>query len=246
MATTNKTKKSVKKVSETGPKTKTVSLDAVVYDQKGVAGETIKLPENVFGVKWNGDMVHQVVTSILGNKRAGTADTKDRGEVRGGGIKPWKQKGTGRSRHGSSRSPIWVGGGTTHGPITDKNYKRKINKKMRNKALATVLSEKWKSGQVLFVSNLKIGSKTKEGASVINALKSISGFEKIGVNKRKNTALIFPQVDEVSLRPFGNIPAVRLESVLDINPAQILNYKYIIIVDPEVSLSALTKRVNSK
>ena len=84
-------------------------ISAKIFNQKGVEAETIDLPEKVFGAKWRSDLVHQVVEGMRSNKRAGTADTKDRGEVRGGGRKPWKQKGTGRARHGSSRSPICVG-----------------------------------------------------------------------------------------------------------------------------------------
>ncbi|KKR74732.1 MAG: 50S ribosomal protein L4 [Candidatus Nomurabacteria bacterium GW2011_GWA1_40_8] len=97
-----------------------------IYDKNGVEAGSIELPAKVFAAKWRSDLVHQVVEGMRSNKRAGTADTKDRGEVRGGGRKPWKQKGTGRARHGSSRSPIWVGGGVTHGPLAEKNYKRKI------------------------------------------------------------------------------------------------------------------------
>src|SRR6267154_837580 len=109
-------------------------MENTIYTKKGEKGGSIKLPEKVFGAAWNGDLVHQVVHAITANTRAGTADIKGRDEVRGGGKKPWKQKGTGRARHGSSRSPIWKGGGVTHGPLAEKNYKRKISKKMRAQA----------------------------------------------------------------------------------------------------------------
>ena len=108
-------------------------MEAKIYNQKGDSTETIKLPKKYLLAKWRADLVHQVVYSMRSNKRAGTADTKDRGEVRGGGKKPWKQKGTGRARHGSSRSPIWVGGGVTHGPLSAKNYKKKISKRCAHK-----------------------------------------------------------------------------------------------------------------
>ena len=131
-------------------------MEAKIYNQKGKDAGTIELPEKVFGAKWRADLVHQVVESMRSNKRAGTADTKDRGEVRGGGRKPWKQKGTGRARHGSSRSPIWVGGGVTHGPLAEKNYKRKISKSMRAQALFSVLSKKLKDGEIIFIDSLAV------------------------------------------------------------------------------------------
>ena len=118
-------------------------MNAKVYNQSGKEAGEIKLPEAVFGLPWNVSaerLVHQVTVSMMGNQRIPIAHTKTRGEVSGSGIKPWRQKGTGRARHGSRRSPIWVGGGVSGGPRNDKNFSRKINKKMKTKALFTVLS----------------------------------------------------------------------------------------------------------
>ncbi len=117
-------------------------MESKIYNTSGKSVGNIKLPEGIFGLKWNADLVHEVVRLMNSNSRTAIAHTKTRGEVRGGGKKPWKQKGTGRARHGSSRSPIWVGGGVTHGPRNDKNFDRKINKKAKTKALFTILSRK--------------------------------------------------------------------------------------------------------
>src|ERR1035437_9119183 len=146
-------------------------IQTKIYDQKGAEVGTIDLPAKVFAAKWRADLVHQVVEGMRSNKRAGTADTKDRGEVRGGGRKPWKQKGTGRARHGSTRSPIWVGGGVTHGPLAEKNYKRKISKKMRAQALFSVLSKKMKDGEILFVDTLAMPKMQTKAA--IESVKNI-------------------------------------------------------------------------
>src|SRR3990167_1261513 len=110
-------------------------MESTLYNIQAKETGKIEIPESIFGVPWNADLVHQVVVSMQGNARPNVADTKGRGEVRGGGKKPWKQKGTGRARHGSSRSPIWKGGGVTHGPTNERNYDRKISKKMRNKEI---------------------------------------------------------------------------------------------------------------
>lgn len=217
-------------------------METKIYSNSGKEKGTINLPEEMFGLKWNADLVHQVVVSMISNKRSGTADTKGRGEVRGGGRKPWKQKGTGQARHGSIRSPIWVGGGVTHGPLAEKNYKRKINKKMRVKALYTVLSEKFKNGQVLFVEDLEIkDSKTKSAQSIINAFSKIKGFEKLG-GKNPAALLTIPKRDESVMRAVSNIPTVNLEYMKDINPAQVLAYKYLIISSPEESVKILSSR----
>src|SRR5674476_740010 len=143
-------------------------MEAKIYNQKGTSTETIDLPAKVFAAKWRADLVHQVVEGMRSNKRAGTADTKDRGEVRGGGRKPWQQKGTGRARHGSTRSPIWVGGGVTHGPRKDENFDRKVSKKMKAKAFYTILSRKFKDGEILFVDSISFKEpKTKLAIGVM-------------------------------------------------------------------------------
>lgn len=217
-------------------------MEAKIYSQEGKEKGTIKLPEALFGVAWNADLVHQVVMGMLSNARAGTADTKGRGEVRGGGKKPWKQKGTGRARHGSIRSPIWVGGGVTHGPLAEKTYKKKINKKMRVKALYTVLSEKFKKGQVLFVEDFKIAEgKTKNGQTVITALSKVKGFEKLA-GKKPSALVTIPGKQANTMRGMKNLPSIELEYIKDINPAQILAYKYLVVSAPEESVKILASR----
>ena len=131
------------------PKTKT-------YNSEGKESGEMELPDSVFGVELVDDLVHQAVVAQMANSRQVLADTKDKGEVRGGGRKPWKQKGTGRARHGSSRSPLWKGGGVTFGPTTDRNFSKRINKKMKMKALFMVLSGKLKDEEIIVVDDLKI------------------------------------------------------------------------------------------
>src|SRR3990167_9643132 len=137
-------------------------MEAKIYDDRGKEAGTLKLSASVFGFPWNAELVRQVFLSERANARKVSAHTKDRSEVSGGGKKPWQQKGTGRARHGSIRSPIWIGGGISHGPRKEKNYSEKINKKARRKGLLTVLSQKLKDGEILFMDNLSIPeAKTK-------------------------------------------------------------------------------------
>src|SRR3990167_2221203 len=139
-----------------------------VFNQEGKEIETIEAPKALFEVSMNKDLLHQVVTSLYANARVARAHTKDRAEVRGGGKKPWRQKGTGRARHGSIRSPIWRGCGVTFGPSRDKIFKKKINEKMARKATAVVLSEKLRSDSLLVVDNITLkDNKTKEMAEIV-------------------------------------------------------------------------------
>ena len=152
-------------------------MEAILYNQEGKSAGKFALPKGIFDVPWNNDLVHEVVRLMNSNSRTNVAHAKTRGEVRGGGKKPWRQKGTGRARHGSSRSPIWVGGGTTHGPRNEKNFDRKSNKKAKTKALLTILSRKYKDGEILFLDGVNFAApKAKEAKTVLLSLSKIKGF----------------------------------------------------------------------
>ncbi len=218
-------------------------MEAKIYNSKGTASGTIELPAKVFAAKWRSDLVHQVVQSMRSNKRAGTADTKDRGEVRGGGKKPWKQKGTGQARHGSTRSPIWVGGGVTHGPLSDKNYKRKISKKMRAQALFSVLSKKFKDGEILFVDSLAVSSiKTKDAVKTFDALTKVSGWKAVDASKKPRVLTALFERSDKTEKSFRNISALEIVFLKNLNPFDVLNYKYLLIENPAESVKFLESR----
>ena len=218
-------------------------MEAKIYNQKGAEAGMITLPEKVFGAKWRADLVHQVVEGMKSNKRAGTADTKDRGEVRGGGKKPWKQKGTGRARHGSTRSPIWVGGGVTHGPLAEKNYKRKIGKKMRAQALFSVLSKKLKDKEIIFVDSLSLSEiKTKPAVDVMKNLAKVSGIKILATSKKPRVLAALFGRDEKAEKSFRNIPARELVFLKNLNPMDVLNYKYLLIENPVEAVKFLESR----
>ncbi len=211
-----------------------------IYDIKGSKVADIDLPESIFGQELNNDLVHQVVVSMMSNQRQNTAHTKDRSEVRGGGKKPWKQKGTGRARHGSRRSPIWVGGGVTFGPRNERNFKKKINKKMKNNALFQILSQKLRDGEIIFVDSLSFEEpKTKLAKSFLEAISKISGFEKI-LSKKKNSAIIAnTELNKNNIKSFGNFSNVKTEELRKINPLDLLNYKYLVIINPKDAIATL-------
>ncbi|OHA19964.1 MAG: 50S ribosomal protein L4 [Candidatus Taylorbacteria bacterium RIFCSPHIGHO2_01_FULL_45_63] len=215
-------------------------MEATIYNQSGKETGKITLPESIFGVPWNGDMVHQVVTSMNTSVRKPVAHTKTRGEVSGGGKKPWQQKGTGRARHGSTRSPIWVGGGVAHGPRNDKNFDRKVNKKTKAKALFAILSRKVHDGEVLFVDTLEVSDgKTATAKGIVQNLSGIKGYEGL-FSKKKNAAYVaLSKKDKMVERSFGNFSNYEIEEVRNMNPVDVLQYKYVIITKPEEALSFL-------
>ena len=206
-----------------------------IYNQKGQESGKITLPKEIFDVKMNADLVHQIMVSYQANKRQGTAHTKQRGEVRGGGKKPWRQKGTGRARHGSIRSPIWKGGGVTFGPRKEKEYKQKIPKKMKRKALFMILSAKAKNNVLLVLDEIKIKEpKTKVMAQIIENLKQkIKNFQKGSI------LVALPKMDKNIILASRNIPKTQTIQAKDLNVLDLLNYKYLIM--PKQAIEVIIK-----
>ena len=202
-------------------------MQVKLYNQQAKETGTVELPDSVFGLKWNADLVHQVVTSQASNLRRGTAHAKGRSEVRGGGKKPWRQKGTGRARHGSIRNPLWKGGGVTHGPLKEKNYKKKVNKKMGEKALYTVLSAKARDNEIIVLDELRFEeSKTKPGAKLFENLAKIKEFKNL--TKGNGVLVALPGKNEMVRRALRNLPYIGIEDVRNLNSHGVLQYKYIL------------------
>ncbi len=222
-------------------------MEAKLYNIKGKEKGTVQVPETLFGVPWNADLVHQVVVSMQANARHSTAHTKDRGEVRGGGKKPWAQKGTGRARHGSSRSPIWAHGGVAHGPRNEKLYSKKINRKVREKALLTALSRKFADGEVIFIDEFNVQTpKASIAKSTLSALAQ-AGFTHITAKKNNAALVIIPRADRTVIKSFSNFGNINTEEVRNLNVVDVLESKYLVILEPEAAFEVLTrKRVVTK
>ena len=148
-----------------------MSIKIDIKNQKGEKVKDMNLSDKIFSVAVNEDLVHQAVVAQMANERQIIAHTKDRSEVRGGGAKPWRQKGTGRARVGSNRSPIWIGGGVTFGPTKGRNFKKKINIKMRQKAILMALSDKVANNSLIVLDKIEIKeNKTKIFKAIVDSL----------------------------------------------------------------------------
>lgn len=217
-------------------------MKAAVYNQDGKQLKDLELSDSVFGLPWNENLVHQVIVAMRANMRAPWAHVKNRGEVAGSGIKPWRQKGTGRARHGSKRSPIWVGGGVSHGPRNERDYSQKINKKMMKKALYTILSQKMRDNEVMFLNKIVLAQpKTKDANSVIKSISKVENFEKLFTRKKNKAILALPNKDDKAAKSFRNIAGLTVVETRNLNPLDLISYKYAIFVDPETSLTAIKK-----
>jgi large subunit ribosomal protein L4 len=222
-------------------------MKANIYNQKGEQAGTITLPKAVFNVPWNDDLVHQVIVSEQSNIRTSIAHTKDRGEVRGGGRKPWRQKGTGQARHGSRRSPLWRGGGITFGPRKEKDYSKKINKKMKAKALFTILSRKLKDDEIIFVDSFIFPEpKAKVAKKIITNLSKITGLDTLAT-KRKNAMLLALGIkDKNTEKSFQNFGNILVEEARNLDPLDILTYKYLIVSEPKNVIKFLENKLSKK
>ncbi len=207
-------------------------MNVKLYNQKGEEIGKADLPAEVFGVEFNPDLVHQAVVAQMANARKVIAHTKDRSEKRGGGRKPWRQKGTGRARHGSIRSPIWRGGGVTFGPTKDRNFKKNINKKMKQKALLMVLSSKNKAQEMVLMDKIDLTEgRTKLMVGLLNNLK-----DKLKKDLNKSVLIVLPKTDLKISRAVRNIPKIKTIRADSLNVLDILNYKYLIVLQDGIRI----------
>ncbi len=214
-------------------------MELKTYNQSGKAGGTTDASDALFAVPMNADLVWQVATSQMSNKRQILAHAKTRSEVRGGGKKPWKQKGTGRARHGSIRSPIWIGGGAAHGPTKDVNFKKTITKVAARGALAAVLSARVSDGHLLVVDALDLSSgKTKDG---IKALASLTKtFKSFKPSSRVLLVLSGGKDDATTLRAVSNLQFVQAVRAQDLNALTVLAFPYMIATKEAIAIASKT------
>lgn len=199
-------------------------LKIKIFNSEGKEVGEKKLRDDVFGVEVKPELVHGVMVNVMANERRPYAHTKTRGDVRGGGKKPWKQKGTGRARHGSRRSPIWIGGGITFGPRNERDYTQKINRRVKQRAMMMSLSDKVADSKLVLVEafNVKDG-KTKESIGLLNKLPIKGG----------KVMLVSPETDAMLRRSIGNLKDVILRNAGDFGLLDVLRSEYVIMT-PEV------------
>ncbi|MFA6588052.1 MAG: 50S ribosomal protein L4 [Patescibacteria group bacterium] len=194
-------------------------LKISVFNSEGKALKEVQLDKEIFGVKPDLELLHFVVNAYLANKRLGLAHTKTKSEVRGGGRKPWRQKGTGRARQGSIRSPQWRGGGITFGPRSDRNWSVKVNQKVKTKALGMSLSAKAQDAKITLIDVLPVDGKTN---SIVKLLKAI---------KVRRSPLIIPsKTTPEILRACRNIKDLQVLRADSLNAHDVLKAKHLVIL----------------
>lgn len=232
-----------------------MSIKLDIYNKKAEKTGSIDVSESIFNVEVNETLVHQAVVTQMANERQVLAHTKDRSEVRGGGRKPWRQKGTGRARAGSNRSPIWIGGGVTFGPRNERNFSKKINKKMKQKALFMVLSDRIGGKNLLVIDDLKLEEyKTKAVNEILkNIEKSVLNIseekktekenKEIKTKKYKRSFLIIKnKEDDKTKYSARNLAGVKIINLDNINILDLVKCKYVILTQSAVK--SLDERYN--
>lgn len=203
-----------------------------IYNQEGGKIDQMKLPKENFEKKIKPDLIHQVVTVEQKNRRRPWAHTKNRSEARGGGRKPWRQKGTGRARHGSIRSPIWKGGGVTFGPRKDKSLRQNVNKKMKKRALAEILKEKIVKEDVFVLDKLTLKKpRTQELMKTIQKILAAKSPKKAPSSKRKvmSCLLVVEKIEKNLKLASRNIKKLSIEEARNVSPLTLLNFQKIIL-----------------
>ncbi len=192
--------------------------NTVLYNMEGKELGKFELNDAVFGIEPNKTAIHTVVVSYLANQRQGTQSALTRAEVRGGGIKPWRQKGTGRARQGSIRSPQWTGGGVVFAP-KPRSYRTSVNKKVKKLALKSALSAKVQDEEIFVIDNISVEEiKTKKIVSMLS-----------GLNVEKKALIVLPENDEKIYKSARNIPGVAVAFVGTLNVYDLLKYNTLII-----------------
>ena len=213
-------------------------IEAPLYTNEGKKQGVVSLPSELFTLPWSPIVVSSVVRGLAANLRSGTAHTKQRAAVAGGGRKPWRQKGTGRARHGSIRSPLWVGGGVTFGPSKMKDYSITLNRKLRAKAFFIVLSEKCRLQALSFSEQFVFSQpSTKQARQFITEMCGESG----DVPKRI-CSIVFASPNIVAQKSFANLPGVTTHSLQSFDTRDAFLSKHILFVGSEEALSHFSSR----
>ena len=212
-------------------------MEVNLYNQSAEVIGDVNLPDKVFGVAMNDDLVKQVIDAQSANSRQVIAHTKDRAQVRGGGRKPWKQKGTGRARHASIRSPIWKGGGVAFGPTKDRNFSKKINVKMKRRALFMALSSKINDKELMVLDGLQFEMpKTKIGVSTIKTLSTKLYGYRANKNRNDSILLVTPTQDKNIVRALNNLPFLEVSTAKNLNVRDVLTKKYTVLLKDSIGV----------
>ncbi len=205
-------------------------LQAKVFSPAGDLVKTIDLDPAVWEREASTALLHQAVIAYLANRRVDITHGKKRGQVAGGGRKPWRQKGTGRARAGSIRSPLWRGGGTMFGPTQERNYSQKLPAAMRRRALLGALYAKAKAGDVLVLQQLPAEIKTKAVAATVVKLPI----------ERRSMLLVLPGADATAVRACNNIPKLTLTAAASLNAYEVLRNRYLIVTEGALPVLSAT------